>query len=289
MDGIIDSISEWLKEMLVEGTVSNLTGLFDSVNDEVADIAAQVGQTPAAWNGSIYNMIRNLSVNVIVPIAGLILAFVMTLEFIQMIIDRNNLHDFDISNIYKWMFKTACAVLIVTNTWNIVMAVFDISQSIVNDASGVIVGSTALDFDTLIPDLESRLEALELGELLGLWIQSFLVGFCMKALSICIFIITFGRMIEIYLVTSVAPIPMATMMNRESGHMGQNYLKSLGALGLQAFLIIICVAIYAALVHTISVTSDISAALWTCMGYTVLLCFSLFKTGSLAKSIISAH
>ena len=275
--------------MLVDGTMSNLTGLFDSVNEEVTDIAVQVGQTPAAWNGNIYNMIRNLSVNVIVPIAGLILAFVMTLEFIQMIIDRNNFHDFDISNIYKWMFKTACATLIVTNTWNIVMAVFDVSQSIVNDASGVIVGSTALDFDTLIPDLESRLEALELGELLGLWIQSFLVGFCMKTLSICIFIITFGRMIEIYLVTSVAPIPMATMMSRESGHMGQNYLKSLGALGLQAFLIIICVAIYAALVHTISVTSDISAALWTCMGYTVLLCFSLFKTGSLAKFIIGAH
>ncbi len=275
--------------MLVDGTMSNLTGLFDSVNEEVADIAIQVGQTPAAWNGSIYNMIRNLSVNVIVPIAGLILAFVMTLEFIQMIIDRNNFHDFDISNIYKWMFKTACATLIVTNTWNIVMAVFDVSQSIVNDASGIIVGSTTLDFDTLIPDLESRLNALELGELLGLWIQSFLVGFCMKALSICIFIITFGRMIEIYLVTSVAPIPMATMMNRESGHMGQNYLKSLGALGLQAFLIIICVAIYAALVRNIAVTADISAAIWTCMGYTVLLCFSLFKTGSLAKGILGAH
>ena len=289
MDGIIESIGEWLKEMLVTGTMSNLTGLFDSVNEEVSDIAAQVGQTPAAWNGSIYSMIRNLSVNVIVPIAGLILAFVMTLEFIQMIIDRNNFHDFDISNIYKWMFKTACATLIVTNTWNIVMAVFDVSQSIVNDASGIIVGSTTLDFDTLIPDLESRLEVLELGELLGLWIQSFLVGFCMKALSICIFIITFGRMIEIYLVTSVAPIPMATMMNRESGHMGQNYLKSLGALGLQAFLIIICVAIYAALVRNITVTADISAAIWTCMGYTVLLCFSLFKTGSLAKGILGAH
>ena len=289
MDGIMESISEWLKEMLVTGTMSNLTGLFDSVNEEVSDIAAQVGQTPAAWNGSIYTMILNLSVNVIVPIAGLILAFVMTLEFIQMIIDRNNFHDFDISNIYKWMFKTACATLIVTNTWNIVMAVFDVSQSIVSDASGIIVGSTALDFDTLIPDLQSRLEALELGELLGLWIQSFLVGFCMKALSICIFIITFGRMIEIYLVTSVAPIPMATMMNRESGHMGQNYLKSLGALGLQAFLIIICVAIYAALVRNITVTEDISAAIWTCMGYTVLLCFSLFKTGSLAKGILGAH
>ncbi|MBQ8311077.1 MAG: hypothetical protein IJX80_08720 [Clostridia bacterium] len=289
MDGIIESITEWLKGMLVDGTMSNLTGLFDSVNEEVADIATQVGQTPAAWNSSIYTMIRSLSTNVIIPIAGLILAFVMTLEFIQMIIDRNNFHDFDISNIYKWMFKNSCATLIVTNTWNIVMAVFDVSQSIVNDASGIIVGSATLDFDTLIPDLESRLEAMKLGELLGLWIQSFLVGFCMKALSICIFIITFGRMIEIYLVTSVAPIPMATMMNRESGHMGQNYLKSLGALGLQAFLIIICVAIYAALVRNIAVTSDISAAIWTCMGYTVLLCFSLFKTGSLAKGILGAH
>lgn len=166
--------------------MSNLTGLFDSINEEVEDIAAQVGQTPAGWNGSIYSMVHTLSENVIVPIAGLILAFVMTLEFIQMIIERNNFHDFDLSNIYKWMFKTACTVLIVTNTWNIVMAVFDVSQNIVNDASGIIVGSTTLDFDMLIPDLQTRLEALELGELLGLWIQSFLVGFCMKALSRCI-------------------------------------------------------------------------------------------------------
>ena len=160
--------------------MSNLTGLFDSINEEVEDIAAQVGQTPAGWI-SIYSMVHTLSENVIVPIAGLILAFVMTLEFIQMIIERNNFHDFDLSNIYKWMFKTACTVLIVTNTWNIVMAVFDVSQNIVNDASGIIVGSTTLDFDTLIPDLQTRLEVLELGELLGLWIQSFLVGFCMKA------------------------------------------------------------------------------------------------------------
>lgn len=289
MDGIIESITEWLKGMLVDGTMSNLTGLFDSVNEEVSDIATRVGQTPAAWNSSIYMMIRTLSTNVIVPIAGLILAFVMTVEFIQMIIDRNNFHDFDLSNIYKWMFKTVCAVLIVTNTWNIVMGVLDVSQNVVNNASGVIIGQVTLDFDRLIPDLQSKLEALELGEILGLWIQSFLVGFCMKALSICIFIITFGRMIEIYLVTSVAPIPMATMMNRESGHMGQNYLKSLGALGLQAFLIIICVAIYAALVRNIAVSGDISTAIWTCMGYTVLLCFSLFKTGSLSKAILGTH
>ena len=269
--------------------MNNLIGLFDTVNEKVGDISNQVGQTPAAWNSSVYSMIHTLSENVIVPIAGLILAFIMTLEFIQIIIERNNLHDFEISNIYKWMFKTACATLIVTNTWNIVMAVFDISQSIVSDASGIMVSDATLNFESLIPDLESHLEAMELGELFGIWMQSFLVGICMHVLTICIFLISFGRMIEIYLVTSIAPIPMATMMNRESSHIGQNYLKSLGALGLQAFLIIICVAIYAALVQNIAVTSDISYAIWTCMGYTVLLCFSLFKTGSLSKALLGAH
>lgn len=289
MDAIKDAITEWLKEMLVSGTMNNLSGLFDSVNEKVGDIATQVGQTPAAWNGSVYSMIRSLSESVIVPIAGMILAFVMTLEFIQMIIERNNFHDFEFSNIYKWMFKTACAVLIVTNTWNIVMAIFDVSQNLVNNAAGVVVGNTSLDMDRLIPNLQTTLEAMEVGELLGIWIQSFFVGICMWALTICIFIITFGRMIEIYLVTSVAPIPMATMMNRESGQIGQNYLKSLAALGLQAFLILVCVGIYAALVRNIAVSGSISYAMWTCMGYTVLLCFSLFKTGSLAKSLLGAH
>ncbi|MBQ9717196.1 MAG: hypothetical protein IJV76_04320 [Clostridia bacterium] len=289
MDAIKEAITEWLTELLVSGTMNNLTGLFDTVNEKVGDISNQVGQTPSAWNSSIYTMIQTLSENVIVPIAGLILAFIMTLEFIQIIIERNNLHDFEISNIYKWMFKTACATLIVTNTWNIVMAVFDISQSIVSDASGIMVSDATLNFESLIPDLQSRLEAMELGELFGIWMQSFLVGICMHVLTICIFLISFGRMIEIYIVTSVAPIPMATMMNRESSHIGQNYLKSLGALGLQAFLIIICVAIYAALVQNIAVTSDISYAIWTCMGYTVLLCFSLFKTGSLSKALLGAH
>lgn len=289
MDNIFDSISEWLKELLIDGTVNNLTGLFDSVNQGVTDIADHIGQTPQAWNSSVYNMIRTLSNNVIVPIAGLILAFVMTLEFIQLIIDRNNMHDFDVSNIYKWMFKTACAVLIVTNTWNIIMAVFDISQQIVNSASGVVVGSTSMDFATLVPDLEARLDALELGELIGIWIQSSFVGLCMKVMSVVIFFVSFGRMVEIYVVTSVAPIPMATMMHRDSGQMGQNYLKSLGALGLQAFFIIVCIAIYAALVGSIAVTGDLSNTLWSCIGYTVLLCFSLLKTGSLAKMILGTH
>lgn len=289
MDAVKDAISEWLKEILVSGIMNNLTGLFDSVNERVSDIATQVGTTPAAWNGSVYSMIRTLSDTVIVPIAGLILAFVMTLEFIQMITDKNSFHDFDISNIYRWMFKTACAVLIVTNTWNIVMAVFDIAQNLVNSASGVIISETSLDFEALIPNLEDKLNAMEIGELIGLWLQSAIVGICMWILTIAIFLITFGRMIEIYVTTSVSPIPMAAMMSREGGSMGQNYLKSLGALGLQAFLIIVCVGIYAALVQHIAVTDNISYAIWTCMGYTVLLCFSLFKTGGIAKSILGAR
>ena len=289
MDIILDSITQWLREILVGGIMDNLTGLFDQVNTKVGEIAGQVGQTPQAWNSSVYNMIRTLSDNVIVPIAGIVLAFVMTVEFIQLIIDRNNMHDFETFVFFKWIFKTACAVLIVTNTWNIVMAVFDVAQTAVNSAAGIIVADTAIQFDALIPDLEARLMAMDIGPLFGLWFQSLLAGICMWVLTICIFLITFGRMIEIYLVTSVAPIPMATMMNREAGSMGQNYLRSLAALGLQAFLIIICVAIYAALVQNIPAAESISYAIWTCMGYTVLLAFTLFKTGSMAKSILSAH
>ena len=282
-------VTEWLKELLIGSIMSNLTGLFDNVNRQVAGIADNVGATPQAWNGGVFGMIRNLSDNVILPIAGVILALVATLELIQMIVDRNNMHDMDTFMLAKWVFKTACAVVIVTNTWNIVMAVFDVAQSVVSRASGLVIADTDIRIDSVIVGLEAKLAEMELGTLFGLWVQSMFVGFTMWALAICIFIITYGRMIEIYLVTSVAPIPMATMANREWGQMGQNYLRSLFALGFQAFLIIICVAIYAILVRGIAVENDVSTAIWTCMGYTVLLCFTLFKTSSLARSIFHAH
>jgi hypothetical protein len=289
LDFLWDSITEWLKELLVSGIINNLSGMFDQVNQRVGEIAGQVGTTPQAWNGGVFNMVRNLSETVIVPIAGAILAFVMTLELIQLIIDKNNLHDLDTWMFLKWIFKTASAILIVTNTWNIVMGVFDVAQSVVNNAAGVIISDTSIDISSVVNDMETRLMAMDLGPLFGLWFQSLFVGITMWALTICIFIIVYGRMVEIYLVTSIAPIPMATMLNREWGQMGQNYLRSLFALGFQAFLIIICVGIYAVLVQNISVASDISTAIWTCMGYTVLLCFTLFKTGSLAKGIWNAH
>ena len=289
MDLIWDKISDWIKELLISGIISNLNGLFDATNQKVAEISGQVGMTPQAWNGGIFGMIQNLSETVIVPIAGAILAFVMTLDLIQLIVDRNNLNDVDTWMFFKWAFKSAAAVLIVTNTWNIVMGVFDAAQSVVSSASGVIISDTSIDMNSVIGDLESRLSEMDVGPLLGLWFQSMFVGVCTWALTICIFIVIYGRMIEIYLVTSVAPIPMATMMGKEWGGMGQSYVRSLLALGFQAFLIIVCVAIYAVLVQNIATMDDISTAIWTCMGYTVLLCFCLFKTGSLAKSVFAAH
>ena len=282
-------IEDWFRGILTDGILSNLSGLFDSVNTEVSEIAAELGTTPQGWNTGIFNMIRSLSENVVVPIAGVIITFVMCYELIQLVIEKNNMHDFETFIFFKWIFKTFIAVLIVTNTWNIVMGVFDVTQSVVNQSAGVIIGNTSIDITSVIADLETQLEAMNLGALFGLWFQSLFVGLTMKALSICIMLVIYGRMIEIYLVTSVAPIPMATMINHEWGSVGQNYLKSLLALGFQAFLIMVCVGIYSVLVQTIAVTGDVSGAIWACMGYTVLLCFTLFKTGSLAKSIFGAH
>lgn len=289
MDFLWSSIEEWLKKLLVGGITDNLSGMFDAVNSKVAEISGQIGQTPQGWNASIFNMIHNLSETVIVPIAGAILAFVMTLELIQLIAEKNNLHDVDTWLFFKWVFKSAAAILIVTNTWNIVMGVFEASQSVVARASGLISGSTAIDISVITENLEERLMAMDLGPLFGLWFQSMFIGVTMWALTVCIFIVIYGRMLEIYLVTSLAPIPMAAMMGKEWGGMGQSYLRSLFALAFQAFLIIVCVAIYAVLIGNIATESDIIAAIWTCMGYTVLLCFTLFKTGSLAKSLFNAH
>lgn len=289
MDFIWDSITNWLKEVLVSGIVSNLSGMFDSTNEQIEEIAGQVGLTPQAWNSGIFNMIQNLSNNVVLPIAGAILAIVMTLELIQLITDRNNLNDVDTWMFFKWVFKSAAAVLIVSNTWTIVMGIFDVAQSVVSNAAGVIIGSTSIDISSVVTNMESRLMEMDIGPLLGLWFQSLFVGICTWAITICIFIVIYGRMIEVFLVTSVAPIPMATMANREWGQMGQNYLRTLFALGFQAFLIIVCVAIYSVLVQNISVSGDLSRAIWTCMGYTVLLCFCLFKTSSLARSVFNAH
>ena len=284
-----DLIGDWLKGILIDGIMGNLSGLFNTVNTKVGEIASDVGTTPQAWNGGIFSMLQSLSETVIVPIAAAILALVMCYELIEMIVEKNNMHDFDSSMFFRWMFKSAFAILIVTNTWNIVMGVFDATQAVVNQSAGVIIGETSIDFDTLLPDLESRLEAMDIGPLLGLWFQTLVVGLTMNILSICIFLVTYGRMIEIYAVTALGPIPLATLGNAEWRGMGQNYLKSLLALGFQAFLIMVVVGIYAVLIQEIGTAEDISGAIWGCMGYTVLLCFCLFKTGSISKAVFTAQ
>ena len=288
MDSILEQITDWLKEMLVSGIMHNPSGMFDSVNQRVGDIATQVGTTPAAFSPGIFGMIRNVSESVIVPIAGMILTFIACYELIQMIIDHNNLANFESWIFFKWVFKTFLAVTIITNCFNITMAVFDVSQHVIAGAGGIIAGSTAID-SAALDSMQATVEAMDLGPMLGLYLQSFIVQTTMWVLGILIFVIVYGRMIEIYLMVSLAPIPFSTFGNREQSQIGQNYLRSLFAIGFQGFLILVCVGIYAVLIQSVAFSQDIIASLWGVVGYTVLLCFTLFKTGGLAKSVLNAH
>jgi len=269
--------------------MARFIGLFDTINDRVGSIAADVGQTPGEFHPGVFSMIQTLSENAVLPIAGMILTFVLTYELIQVIIQKNNMHEFDTFDLYKWIFKTFVAVYILTNTFTIVMAVFDLAQTTINTAAGSIVGSMDLGADAALAALEAQLQAMGIWELMGLWLETFLINICLWALTICIFIVIYGRMIEIFLVVSVAPIPLSTMVNREWGSIGNNYLKSLFALAFQGFLILVCVAIYAALVQSIPTATNIHGALWGLVGYTILLCFALFKTASMSKSLFNAH
>lgn len=288
MNSILNQIEEWLKGLLVSGIMDNLTNTFASVNDQVGEIATEVGTTPANFMPGVFSMIRSLSENVIMPIAGIVLTFIACYELIQLIISYNNLANFETWFIWKWIFKTFIAVELITHTFDFTMAVFDVAQHVVTQAGGIISGSTAVDASTLA-SMQSTLEAMEIGPLLSIYLQSFIVQFLMYVLSILIFVIVNGRMIEIYLMVSMAPIPFATFGNKEQSMMGQNYVRSLFALGFQGFLIMVCVGIYAVLIQSVAFTTDIIASLWKVMGYTVLLAFTLFKTGALAKSILHAH
>jgi len=287
MDSLITWLTDWIKEGLVDAIMAQYQNLFTSVNDKVGEIATEVGQTPQGWSPQVFSMIQTLSETVVIPIAGVILTFVMTYELIQMVMEKNNMHDFDTFNIFKWIFKTFVAVYLLTNCFTIAMAVFDVAQQVIGSSAGIITGS--LDATAQLADLETQLKAMGMWELIGLWLETNIVSLCMSILSILIFVIVYGRMLEIYLTVSLAPIPFSTLANRELGQMGQNYLRSLFALAFQGFLIMVCIAIYAVLVQGITSATSIHAAIWGAAGYTVLLCFALFKTGSLAKSIFSAH
>ncbi len=289
MKGILDSINEWIREILIGAINGNLSTMFGDVNDKVGSIAGEVGQTPQAWNASIFSMIRTLSENVIVPVAGLVITYVLCYELITMITDKNNMHDVDTFMFFKWFFKSWVAVYLVTHTFDITMAVFELAQHVVGGAAGVIGGNTSINVNSALSSMQSQLGSMEIPELLLLVMETSLVSLCMKIMSILITVILYGRMIEIYLYCSVAPIPFATMTNREWGQIGYNSLRSLFALGFQGFLIMICVGIYAVLVNTMIIANNLHSAIFSLASYTVILCFSLFKSGALAKSIFNAH
>ena len=288
-DSIFDAIEEWMRDLLTGMVTSNLTTMFTDVNEKTGEVATQVGMTPQGWNSNIYNMVQSLSNSVIVPIAGIIITMVLCYELISMLTERNNLHDVDTWMFFKYFFKMWVAVFLVSNTWTITMAVFDVGQSVVNSAAGTISGSTTIDISSFTSTINTTMESMELGELFVLMLETFILSFCMKVMSVLIMVIMFGRMIEIYLYTSVAPIPFATMSNREWGQMGTNYFRGLFALAFQAFLMMVCVGIYAALVASIELTDNVHSALFGVAAYTIILCFSLLKTGSLSKQIFNTH
>lgn len=288
MQSILEQITDWLKSMIISGIMGNLSGMFDSVNQQVGQIAGDVGTTPANFSPAVFSMIHNISESVILPIAGMVLTFIACYELIQMLIEHNNLANFETWTFFKWVFKTFLAVTLISNTFNITMAVFDVAQQVISRSGGLISGSTSVS-DATLTAMQATLEGMDLGPLLGLYLQTFVVQVTMLALSAIIFVIVYGRMVEIYLMVSLAPIPFATFGNHEQSHTGQNYLRSLFALGFQGFLIMICVGIYAVLIQNLSFSDNIISSIWGVMGYTVLLAFTLFKTGSLAKSVFAAH
>ncbi|MGF2154068.1 VirB6/TrbL-like conjugal transfer protein, CD1112 family [Lactococcus lactis] len=289
MDFIFDAINEWIKKILIGAINGNLSTMFGDVNEKVGTIATEVGKTPQGWNGNIFSMVQNLSETIIIPIAGIVITYVLCYELISMITEKNNMHDIDTFMFFKWFFKAWVAVFLVTHTFDLTMAVFDMAQHVVSGAAGIIGGDTNIDVEAALSAMQSGLDAMEIPELLLLVLETSLVSLCMKIMSVLITVILYGRMIEIYLYCSVAPIPIATMTNREWGQIGNNYLKSLLAIGFQGFLMMICVGIYAVLVNDMIVADNLHSAIFSLAAYTVILCFSLFKSGALAKSIFSAH
>lgn len=270
--------------------MSNLETMFNDVNNKVGTIATEVGKTPENWNDGIFTMIKQLSDNVIVPIAGMIITFVLCYELISMIMEKNNMHDTDTFMFFKYIFKMWVAVYLVTHTFDIAMAIFDVANHVVTGASGIISSNASIDVaESLKAIFESNYESMGIGELIGLGLETMIVSLCMKIISVLITVILYGRMIEIYLYVSVSPIPFATFTNREWGSIGNNYVKALLGLGFQGFFMMVCVAIYAVLVNSITVAENLHTAIWSIAAYTVILCFSLFKTGSFSKSIFNAH
>ena len=288
-DSIFEAIAEWAHGILAEMVRYSMTTMYTDVNEKTGEIAAQVGQTPQGWNSSIFSMVRNLSDTVIVPVAGMVITFVLCYELISMFTERNNMHEVDTWMFFKYFFKMWAAVYLVSHTFDIAMAVFDVGQHVVSAAAGVIHADTSVNIDAMLDEMDASMEAMGMGGMALLAVEAALVSLCMKILSMLITVILYVRMVEIYLYTSVAPVPFATMANREWGQIGNNYLRGLFALGFQGFFIMVCVGIYAVLVSTIQISDNLHSALFGVAAYTVILFTSLKKTGGFSRAVFSAH
>ena len=288
MESLLEQLTEYLKGILVSGIMDNLTNTFNNLNSKLGEVTSNLAQSPADFQPSVFNLIKTLSENVIMPIAGIILTFIACYELIQLVIAHNNLANFETWIFFKWVFKTFVAVELITHTFDITMAIFDVAQHVISQSGGIIADSTTVDASDLA-NMQTTLEGMDLGPLLAIFLQTFVVQFLFNILAMIIYVIVVGRMIEIYLSVSMAPIPFATFGNKEQSMVGQNYLRSLFALGFQGFLIMVCVGIYAVMIRDVAFSSDIMGSLWNALGFTILLGFTLFKTGSVAKSILHAH
>lgn len=286
MEGIFEKLNEFIKEILQEWVASNLVDMFTDVNAQVGDIAGEVSKTPVTWNNSIFQMMQGISESVIIPVAGIVIAYVLCYELISMVMEKNNMQDFDTSLFFRYLFKAAIGVWLVSNTFQIVMAVFDVASDAVNSAAAYVSGNTSLDMEQTLNNMfQTSVQNMGVGELIALGLETSVVKLGMKVMSVLITVILYGRMIEIYLYISVAPIPFATFTNREWGDIGTNYVKGLLALAFQGFFIMMCVAIYAVLVSSIAYADNVHSAIWSAVAYAVLLCFALFRTGGLSKTV----
>ncbi|MGT2762534.1 VirB6/TrbL-like conjugal transfer protein, CD1112 family [Streptococcus intermedius] len=287
MFGIFDKIEEFFKELLLGGIQANLESMFLDINDKVGAVATDVGKTPMGWNGDVFAFIKSINDSVIIPIAGLIITAVLCIELINMVMQKNNMHDTDTFEFFKYIIKMWIAVWLVSHAFEFSMAVFDVAQHMVNKAAGVINTSATVSGDQIVAMMDT-LKEKGLGELVMILFETSLIKVAIQVISVVIMLVVYGRMFEIYVYSSVSAIPFATMGNREWGQIGTNYIKGLFALGLQGLFLMVCLGIYAVLVKTIKIT-DIHTSTMTILGYAVLLGLMMLKSGTLAKSVLNAH
>ena len=287
MLNLFEKINEFFKDIMIDIIKDNLSAMLVDINDKVSTVAGEVGKTPSSWNSEVFTFIKSINTNVVLPIAAIILTAILCIELIQVVMRKNSMQDTDTFEFFKYIIKMWIAVWLVSHAFDFSMAVFDVAQSMIGKAAGVVGTSANItpgNFDAMVDALKTK----ELGTLIGIALETGLIKFSLTILSILITVILYGRMIEIYIYCSVAAIPFSTMGNKEWGSIGTNYIKSLFALGLQGLFILIFFGIYAVLVKTVNFT-DIHTSILQVLAYGLILGVMMMKSGSIAKAILNSH